>query len=74
MNSTDLDDDTPNIKLRFGAGAALGLLVAMLVVWLNSMQTPLILLATILGCMFLFGYLAARAPEKLWEWIDLLLR
>jgi len=73
MDSTELDDATPNIKLRFGAGAALGLLVAMLLVWLNALQAPVILLATILGCMFLFGYLTVRAPEKLWAWIDLLL-
>lgn len=73
MDRTDLNDDTPDIKLRFCAGAALGLLVAMLMVWLNSLQGPVILLATILGCMFLFGYLAVCASEKIWGWLCTLL-
>ena len=73
MNSIDQDKQTPGFNLRFGAGAALGLLIAMLIVWLNCLQTPLILLATILGCMLLFAYLAVRAPDKIWRWINALL-
>lgn len=74
MNSSDHSNQIPGIKLRFSAGAALGLLVAMLMVWLNNLQGPVILLATILGCMFLFGYLAVCASEKIWGWLCTLLQ